>query len=187
MTNASLISSTNRVEAPFIILEVGKYTFGKFTKEGTNKVTFPKYLQNINIVKVNGAINTYTIKLDYAITELDDPNLLEKVFSSVSDSRTVYISYGDCSVPNYVFKREEAIITKLQTNVSVETSKISYTLSCTSSALSLKAGTFNFPAKSSVKPSEEIKNLLSNVSYGLTDIFTGTSTSTMFSFASLEV
>ena len=179
MTSASLVSTQNRVEAPFIIVQVGDYTFGNCSKlvnkqamSSSMKITYPNYLTSINITKINGAINTYQIKFDYGITEFDDPNLLEKVFSSVSKSRKIVISYGDWNAPAYIYKEEEAIITKIQTQVDFSASKIIYTVSCTSNALSMKAGTFSFNAKTA-KPSDELVNLLTNKAYGLSNIFAG--------------
>ena len=175
MDSASLVSSVNRVETPFIIVKIGDYTFGHYGKNSVgnvSKVTFPKYVQSLNVTKVNGAINTYTIKIDYAITENDDPNLLEAVFASVSNSRKITLSYGDLNSPSYIFREEEAIITKLQTNVSVEQSKISYTISCTSTSLTLKAGNRNFNARFE-KPSKVILELFNDQTTGLADLFRG--------------
>ena len=90
----NLLSFPSLVESPFIIVKIGEYTFGNYSSKdtstrftGSNKVTYPNYMQAINIVKINGAVNTYTIKMVYAITAGADPNLLEKVFSSVSSNR----------------------------------------------------------------------------------------------------
>lgn len=179
MVAASLVSTQNRVEAPFIIVQVGNYTFGNCSKlvnkqeaASVFKITYPNYLSSINITKINGSVNTYQIKFDYGITEFDDPNLLEKVFSSVSSTRKIIISYGDWNAPAFIYKEEEAIITKIQTQVDFSASKITYTVSCTSTALSMKSGTFSFNSKIA-KPSDEIIKLLTNKSYGLSNIFTG--------------
>ena len=188
MINASLISSTNRVETPFIIVKIGDYTFGHYGKQTSNnasKVTFPKYVQRLNVTKVNGAINTYTIVLDYAITEYDDPNMLEAVFASVSNSRKIIISYGDLSNPLYMFKEEEALITKLQTNVSVEQSKITYTISCTSTSLALKSGAQSFNARRA-KPSDVIIELFNDTTTGLQDIFRGMTPDTLSQFITTD-
>ena len=84
MQSYSLVSAQNRVESPFIILKVGKYTFGHCAyKEDKQKlktvfsIDYPNYMEGLSVVKTNGAINTYTISMVYAITENDDPNLLE--------------------------------------------------------------------------------------------------------------
>lgn len=176
---ASLVSAQNRVEAPFIIVQIGQYTFGKCEKiEQRNnlstifKVTYPNYMQRLNVVKVNGTVNQYTITMDYAVTQNDDPNLLEKVFSSVSKTRDIKITYGDWQIPTYIYKEETAIITKVVSSVDMENSRLSYTISCVSSALSLNAGKFSFSGRFA-KPSDVLKELLSNSAYGLTTIFYG--------------
>lgn len=177
--STNLISAQTRVESPFIIARIGDYTFGhcekKSARSGFNslmKVTYPNYMESLNITKINGAVNTYSLKMVYAITQTDDPNMLEKVFSSVSKSRKIVLSYGDWSIPSYIYREEEALITKVSSNVDMNNSRISYTVSCTSTSLSLKAGTFDFKSKVA-KPSDEIKNLISNERWGLTSIFGG--------------
>ena len=72
MVSSSIVSAQNRVESPFIIVKIGKYTFGACSDMASRqkmkqvmKVTFPNYMQAINIVKVNGAVNTYSINMEY--------------------------------------------------------------------------------------------------------------------------
>lgn len=179
MVSSSIVSAQNRVESPFIIVKIGKYTFGACSDMSSRqkmkqvmKVTFPNYMQAINIVKVNGAVNTYNLRMEYGITEVDDPNMLEKVFSSVSKSREIKLSYGDWNAPAFIYKEETAIITKVASNVDFNNSKILYTVTCVSSALSLKAGNFSFGGRTA-KPSDVIIELLKNEAYGLSTIFTG--------------
>lgn len=171
----SLVSTQNRVESPFIIAQIGKYTFGNVSKQnlgGSYKVTYPNYMESLNIVKINGTVNTYTLVMVYAIASGDDPNLLEKVFSSVAKDRTIILKYGDWNVPTYIYKEEKAIITNIATNVDLKASKIQYTLKCTSTSLALKSGKFNFGARTA-KPSDVIKELLKDESKGLLEIFPG--------------
>lgn len=176
---SSIVSTQNRVESPFIIVKIGNYTFGSCSDmsnrqkmKSVMKVTFPNYMQSLNIVKINGAVNTYTLRMEYGITENDDPNMLEKVFSSVSSSREIQLSYGDWNAPAFIYREETAIITKVSSNVDFNNSKILYTINCVSSALSLTAGSFSFGARTA-KPSDVLIELLTNESYGLTTIFTG--------------
>ena len=177
---SALISSQNHVEVPFIIVKIGDYTFGHCDKAYKNSlqtrfsITYPNYLDSLSIVKINGAINTYTISMIYAITENDDPNRLEKVFSSVANSRMLTLSYGDWNAPEYMFKNEEAIITSVKTQVNMVNSTISYTIQCTSTSLTLKAATLDFSARYE-KPSTVIIELLNDVNLGLRDIFKGMS------------
>ena len=172
----SLISYQNKVENPFIIVKIGEYTFGHCEPYNKSRlktiVTYPNFLTGLNIRKINGAINTYIIRMVYAITQNDDPNMLERVFSSISDSRKIYITYGDWSLPQYVYKDEEAMLTEISSNVDFNNSKIEYTLKATSVALSMSAGIEPFPAKRE-KPSTEIKRLIKSEQYGLKRIFTG--------------
>ena len=176
---ASLISVQNNVQTPFIVVKIGDYTFGEYKRSGklgTNsiqKVTFPNLVTAIDIKKVNGAINTYTVYLTYGITEHDDPNMIEKVISSVSETRKINFLYGDYSAPAFIYKNEEAIITKVTSKVNFKSSQIEYTISATSSSLSLNAGVFNFPGYSSKKPSDVLKKLILDEQYGLTTIFYG--------------
>lgn len=58
--------------------------------------------------------------MEYAIRTGDDPNLLDKVFSSVSKDRQIKLTYGDWNAPDYIYKEESAIITKVSTNVAFD-------------------------------------------------------------------
>ena len=187
----SLVSLQNRVEAPFVIMKIGDYTFGKssyggakFNQPGTIKVTFPNYMVSLNAKKVNGTVNTYTIRLTYAITQDSDPNLLERIFSSVSTTRKITLQYGDWMLPAYVYKNEEAIITKIESNVDINSSKIDYTITAVSSATNLNAAVYNFSA-CVAKPSDKIKAILKNESYGVLDIYYGMKNESKNAFKSL--
>ena len=177
-TSSTLVSSLNYVESPFIIVEIGNYKFGHCSKPDKSKMSgvfnieYPNYMESLNIVKVNGAVNTYVLTMTYGITERDDPNRIEKVFGSISNSRKIKLSFGDWSYPSFVYKDEEAIITKLTTKVNMKNSTIQYIVNCTSNALSLTAGIESFPAVKA-KPSNELKRLLSDKNYKLFEIFKG--------------
>ena len=82
-------------------------------------------MTSVNIVKVNGTVNQYVLTLQYQIAPGQDPNLLDRIFSSVGYGK-VYISYGDWASPTFIYKEEEAIITKLTSNVDFANSKIIY-------------------------------------------------------------
>lgn len=169
-----LLSVGTFVESPFIILQIGNYTFGtyKYKKtENTVRVDYPNYMQSINITKINGSVNQYTINMVYQIEQGQDPNLLDKIFSSVGYG-TIKISYGDYSSPSFIFREEEAIITKLTSNIDFSSSRITYTLFCTSNALQLAARSYNFPGVT-CKPSDKIIEILFSEKYGLRNIFTG--------------
>ena len=170
----NLLNTTSRVEAPFIIVEIGGETFGIYNKKagyaGTN-ITYPNFMQSLTVDKVNGTVNTYTINMIYAIKQGDDPNFLEKIFSKASD-RKITISYGDFSTPSFIYKKEVALITDVRSSFSIASSTITYQISATSTALSLNAGNYNFP-KLKQKPSQAIIDLLYDKTYGMLEVFPG--------------
>lgn len=179
----NILSNTTRVETPFIIVDIAGYTFGGYSKavkeDITNKnlfrsigIQYPNYMQSLTVDKVNGTVNTYTIVMKYPITQFDDPNLIEKVLSKVSSTRTLKISYGDLSAPNYIYKNEVCLITKVTSNIDVNSSVITYNISCVSQALTLTAGTLT-EEKRIAKPSDIIKEILYNNKGGILDIFHG--------------
>lgn len=176
----NLLTTPTLVESPFIMLKVGDYTFGSYSIDGSYQnvnsavtVNYPNYMTGIRITKVNGQVNQYQITMTYQIRNGDDPNLLDKIFSSVGYGK-VYISYGDWNAPKFIYKEEEAIITKLNTNVDFANSRITYTLSCTSNALMLMAGYYDEPA-GTLKPSERIRQMIydEESKYHLQQIFNG--------------
>lgn len=179
----NLLTTTSRVETAFIKVQIGDYCFGVYDKQiGTEtlyqetirvqKIKYPNYIQSLNITKINGQVNQYTLKLSYPITEKDDPNFFEKVFSSVSESRSIIFSYGDLNIPTYCYRNEKAMITKITSSFNPNSSVIDYTVKATSSGSLAVAGTYSFP-KQNTKPSDVIKKLLFNKAYGLQEIFTG--------------
>ncbi len=180
-----LLSTTNRVEAPFIQVNIGGYVFGKysrkvesyispvdgFTKQVTE--TFPNYVQSLVVQKLNGQVNNYTLTLIYVIRPGDDPNKIDKILSTVSHKRTMNISYGDCNAPSYIYKDEEALITSVTQSVNITQSQIIYTIQGVSSAKLSTQGNYYFPARNE-KPSTVIRDyLLYDNQYGLLDVFYG--------------
>ena len=99
----SLTSIKTMVEAPFIYITVGGYTFGMPNRSGNFgnglKLDFPNFMKGIKVTKINGEVNTYEINLVYAIQAGDDPNVVDHIFSEVAGSREMLISYGDWSCP----------------------------------------------------------------------------------------
>ena len=147
-------------------------------------VTYPNYMTSLNVTKINGSVNTYTIVMNYSITQTDDPNMIDRILSTVSSSREITLSYGDWNAPSFIYKEEKAIITKVSQKVDFNASKIQYTIKCTSTALSLQSVKRNFNAGKK-KPSDEIIRLLRDESTGLLQIFTGMKNHTANSFANL--
>lgn len=180
----NLISTTNRVEIPYIKVTIGSYTFGCATKqtayvktadgwEQKAGIKYPNFIQSLNITKINGQVNEYSLSIVYPIRPGDDPNFFEKVFSSVSDTRKIVFTYGDMSAPEYVYRDEQALIIDVDEDISVETSKISYTVKAISSCTLGYSGNHRFPYYAKAKPSDLIKQLLSDPKYGLNKLFYG--------------
>ena len=182
----SLLSSQARIQVPWVKVTLGTYTFGIFdskTKSKGNKdkngfystygVKYPNFIQDLTVTKINGQVNQYVLNIVYPITQFDDPNFFEKVFSSISHTRKIIFSYGDAAVPAYAYKNEEAIITKVTQNFNLERSSISYQIEAVSGAALTADGTITELASGApVKPSDKIKSLFrSNKS--LQDTFTG--------------
>ena len=183
MQSADLLTSLNRVETPFISVEIAGVSFGVYSSSNKNslgsnsqvynKEVYPNFMKSLNVKKVNGVVNTYTIQMVYQITQGDDPNFLEKVFSKAKDTRTMYISYGDMSLPTYIYKREEALIVDIKSNIDFSGSKINYTISAVSKALLGSSTKMDFP-KTVAKPSDLIYQLLYNrPDCGLLELFYG--------------
>ena len=183
--NRSLLSSQARIQVPWVKVTIGDYTFGIFdeqtkawgkTQEGFYtpfSIQFPQYIKSLQVLKINGQVNKYTLDIDYPVTQFDDPNFFEKVFSSVSRTRKIVFTYGDAETPAYIYKEEEAIITNVQQRFNLQSSTISYTVNAVSSAALTTDGSITMPAPGvKVKPSDEIKKLFrSNKS--LQNTFTG--------------
>ena len=168
----SLLGTTALVTVPFVKVTIGGYTFGYYNKDSStgadvrgaytlNKITYPNYIQSLSAKKINGTVNRYTLKMTYAITENDDPNFFEKVFSSVSKSRKIVFSYGDLSTPSFCYRDEEAIITDIKNTFAISSSTITYTITAVSAGSEY------------AKPSDVIKRILYDERYGLLDVFYG--------------
>ena len=178
----SLLSSQARIQAPWVKVTIGDYTFGVFDRQTKAKknnfyldynIQYPNYIKRLNITKINGQINQYTLDVVYPIRPQDDPNFFEKVFSSVSTTRKIIFSYGDSMQPAYVYKNEEALITKVTQQFDLQNSVINYRISAVSTAIKGRIGNFTFVNNEPKTPSEEIKRVFLNPTYGLGRIFTG--------------
>ena len=183
--NKSLLSSQARIQVPWVKVTIGDYTFGIFDektkswgKENTDfytpfNIQYPQYITSLEVMKINGQVNKYTLQISYPVTIHDDPNFFEKVFSSVSRSRKIVFTYGDAETPAYIYKDEEAIITKVQQQFNLQGSTINYTVFAVSSAALATDGSITKPAPGKkVKPSDEIKKLFKS-NKSLQNTFTG--------------
>ena len=185
--NLSLLSTQSRVATPFIKVAIGEYVLGifqkterrgrvKFDQDGqvykTLNIKYPNYVQSLEVKKINGQVNQYTLNLTYQITPDDDPNLIEKMLSSVSTTRKITFSYGDLSAPNFIYKNDEAIIVQPSMQFSMESAQIMYTITAVSNGVLARSGSFTFKGRRA-KPSDVIKSILYDKTYGLTEVFTG--------------
>jgi hypothetical protein len=183
--NKSLLSSQARIQVPWVKVTIGDYTFGIFDEKtkswGKNQagfytpfqIQYPQYIQQLEVEKINGQVNTYRLSIDYPITQHDDPNFFEKVFSSVSKTRKIIFTYGDAETPAYIYKNEEAIITGVQQQFNLVGSSISYTVTAVSSASLTTDWNITVPSTGKkVKPSDEIKKLFKS-NKSLQNTFTG--------------
>lgn len=187
--NRKLLSSQARIQVPWVKVTIGDYTFGVFDEDTKTwgkdsqdffqpfNIQYPQYITGLQVKKVNGQVNTYTLSIEYPVTLYDDPNFFEKVFSSVSRSRKIIFTYGDAEMPAYVYRNEEAIITNIEQNFSLVGSTINYTVTAVSSAALSTDGSITVLGTGSgdkKKPSDEIKSLFRN-NKSLRDTFTGMS------------
>ena len=133
---------------------------------------FPNFVTEVDVTKINGSFNTYTIKLVYVIRDGDDPNKVDKILSNAATSRKLIISYGDYNSPTFIYKDEEALIVKVNQSISLESSTITYTITAVSSVKLATEGLYSFQRRVA-KPSLVLRDLLKNSRYGLQDIFYG--------------
>lgn len=170
----SLVSVPTLVQSPFIIVTIGGVTFGSYSGNHTygGRVQYPNYMKSINISKVNGIVNTYTLQFQYKVRTGDDPNLLDKIFSRAAKDREITFEYGDWNAPSYIYKNESAIMTNVTSSLDMSTAMISYTVQATSNAISLTSVSYDFSQRTA-KPSDVLKELLSNSKYGLKSVFSG--------------
>ena len=169
----NLLTAPVYVQVPVVHVKIGDYSFGvyeKDTKTGFQK--YPNYVKSLEVTKVNGKVNTYSLSLVYPITQFDDPNYFEKVFSSVSRTRRIEFTYGDASMPNFLYRNEVGIITKIRSRF-IDGAVIEYTITAISQASLGLSGGYTFPAVRS-QPSMRIWEILQdNEKYGLQDLFPG--------------
>ena len=174
----SLLSYPSLVESPFIMVKIGEFTFGTYTHKNLNTTEkakyrrmYPNFVKSLQVVKVNGTVNQYVLTLVYQIEPGNDPNYVDKILSKVGYGK-IKISYGDWASPEFIYREEEALVTKVTSNVDFGNSRITYVVYCTSSSLSLASNTYNWRAREA-KPSDVIIDVLKNKKYGLTEIFYG--------------
>lgn len=180
-TKANLVSIPTLVESPFIIVHIGNFSFGSYTAEKFGKgikVSYPNFVEGMEVTKVNGTVNTYVLRLTYQVSINDDPNFIDKVISSAANDRRLILEYGDWNSPSYIYKQEKCIITSVTSSLNMNNSCIKYTIKCTSDAVGLASKGFNFPARED-KPSDVLKEMLRSPKYGLREVFAGMSSASI--------
>lgn len=178
----SLLSDTVRVSAPFIKVDIGGYSFGVYEEKqrelGTNglwknvSAKYPNYIQSLNIKKINGTVNTYTLRISYPITKDTDPNFFEKVFSNVSGNRKITFTYGDSMLPEDVYANESALITNITQNFNIGSAKVDYEITAIGDTAVSLASQHTWKAVRD-QPSRVIASLISKKEYKLQEIFYG--------------
>ena len=174
-TSINLLGTTSRVETPIIGVKIGNAVLGIYSQLKDGKYSYiinPKFLKALDVKKINGTVNQYTLRLDFPITPNDDPNYIDKIISSVSDTREMTLGYGDASVPQFLYREEKALITRVRKKATVSSSVKQYTINAVSVGALNTAGAFKF-RKRVAKPSDVIKEILYEPKYGLTDVFYG--------------
>lgn len=194
----SLLSSNAIIQAPFVKVTIGSYTFGVFTQKERQlfdngikykafDIQYPNYVNSLEITKINGQVNKYSLQISYPVLLGSDPNFFEKVFSSVSNTRKIKFTYGDATKPSFIYKDEEAIITNINTSFGGFggrfSSVISYSVEAVSESALSTASILQKPTDGALhKPSDLIKALFKDPSTGLKDTFTGMSINNLDSF-----
>ena len=79
--NRKLLSSQARIQVPWVKVTIGSYTFGIFDEETKTwgkdqadfyqpfSIQFPQYINQLEVQKVNGQVNKYTLSINYPITQ----------------------------------------------------------------------------------------------------------------------
>lgn len=152
----TLLSSQSLVEAPVIILKLGGKVIGGYGNEGD---MYPNYIQSLNVEKISGKINKYTINLVYQVRYGEDPNFIDKLLSMTGFTNKINIIYGDSNYPSGIYRDDEAIVTDVTFNEDVSNKQIKYTITALSSIISSTGKLSTYPSITD-KPSNAIRNLL---------------------------
>lgn len=155
LVRASLSSYPNLVEAPYIEIDLNGITIGGYNHQEDK---FPNHVNSLEIDKINGRINQYTISLSHQVRAGEDPNFIDSLLSRTGVRNKIKIKYGDSAYGAF-FREDEAYIIDATYNEDVVSAKINYTLKAVSSVGAIQQAYFNFPGIES-KPSTEIIKML---------------------------
>lgn len=154
-TKGSLLSFPTWVQAPTLIVSFNGITIGGYGNSGDK---YPNYIESLEVNKVNGKINSYTINLIHQIRFGEDPNTIDKLLSNTGYLNKLKIKYGDSSVGMY-YHEVDAVIREVTYSENPESSTINYTINALSSIGVADSAYSNF-ASVVDKPSNVIRNLL---------------------------
>ncbi len=149
-----LLTNNNVIEAPTILLDLNGVIIGGYGNVGDN---YPNYIQSLQIQKVSGQINRYTINLIYTVRYGEDPNFIDKLLSRTGFTNKIRLLYGDSNGVS-LFRDDEAIITDVTFNESVTNKTLSYTITALSSIIKATGSNTTY-ASQTAKPSTLINNL----------------------------
>ena len=155
LVKGNLMSFPNLVEAPFIQVTLNGYIIGGYNHKYDK---YPNFITNMEVDKINGRINTYSITLVHQVRAGEDPNVIDTLLSRTGIRNKIKIMYGDSAYGAY-FKEDEAYIIDVTYNEDINSSQITYVIKALSSLGSLQEAYFDFPEVKS-KPSSEIIRLL---------------------------
>lgn len=145
----------NPVEAPFIELTIGDYTFGVKSEEEN----YPNYINGLSVVRTNGSMNEYTISLTHQISPGRNPNFIDELLAKNGYNK-IGIKYGDAN-SNVIFTDNSALLTGATTNFDFASCNIKYTVKATSSVMSVATHKVNRESVTD-KGSNIITNLLTS-------------------------
>lgn len=154
-TKGSLLSFSTWVQAPTLIVSFNGITIGGYGNSGDK---YPNYIESLEVNKVNGKINSYTINLMHQIRFGEDPNTIDKLLSNTGYLNKLKIKYGDSSVGMY-YHEVEAVIREVTYSENPESSTINYTINALSS-IGVADSAYSNYANVVDKPSNVIRNLL---------------------------
>ena len=154
----ALPTALNPVEAPFIELTIGEYTFGAYDKSKKFD-RYPNYIDSMSIVKTNGSMNEYTINLVHQVAPGSNPNFIDELLSKNGYDK-ISIRYGDAN-SNIIFNDNNALLIGVNVGFDFVNCKINYVIRATSSAIAIASHKRTFSSVED-KPSNIIRDLLYN-------------------------
>lgn len=149
-----LLTNNNVIEAPTILLDLNGVIIGGYGNVGD---IYPNYIQSLQIQKISGQINRYTINLIYTVRYGEDPNFIDKLLSRTGFTNKIRLLYGDSNGVS-LFRDDEAIITDVTFNESVTNKTLLYTITALSSIIKATGSNTTY-ASQTAKPSTLINNL----------------------------